>query len=86
MFKKSILKGARMCGCDIDGDIFIYRGNKYYVHVLNEDVKLLETNVYGLPFLKRIRVMGCGGIIVGLENISFKRKLRNLIKSFKEWW
>lgn len=34
IFKRAILKVARAAGCDVDGDIIIYRREKYYVHCL----------------------------------------------------
>lgn len=35
ILKRFIFKKAMKLGCDVDGDILIYRGNYYYVHVLN---------------------------------------------------
>lgn len=39
MFKRFILKAAIKNGCDIDGDLFIYRGKLYYVDILNNIYK-----------------------------------------------
>ena len=36
--KKAILHEARRCGCDIDGDIISYEGNRYIVYLYTNTV------------------------------------------------
>lgn len=33
--KHTILKYARYSGCDVDGDIIVYKGSTYYVHIFD---------------------------------------------------
>ncbi len=32
--KRRILKAARKCGCDVDGDVLVYKGTTYFVYCL----------------------------------------------------
>ena len=36
--KEAILHKARRCGCDIDGDIISYEGNRYIVYLYTNTV------------------------------------------------
>ena len=36
--KNAILHKARRCGCDIDGDIISYEGNRYIVYLYTNTV------------------------------------------------
>lgn len=36
--KEAILHEARRCGCDIDGDIISYEGNRYIVYLYTNTV------------------------------------------------
>lgn len=40
--KPMIFKHAEKSGCDIDGDIIVYRGTKYYIHILAGILKRVE--------------------------------------------
>ena len=47
--KEAILHEARRCGCDIDGDIISYEGNRYIVYLYTNTVIREERwgDIYG---------------------------------------
>lgn len=37
--KRKIFKYAMKCGRDVDGDIIVYKGVMYYIHIFNNELK-----------------------------------------------
>jgi len=40
--KKKIFKAAIACGCDVDGDILVYKGVTYFVHIQLNDIRRVQ--------------------------------------------
>lgn len=49
MLKRAIIKTAQKSGCDIDGDIVLYKNKRYYVHCMHgivEQIREINTSYY----------------------------------------
>jgi hypothetical protein len=69
--KQKILTASCHHGCDVDGDVFIYKGKFYFVDSLNNIVERLDELKIDLPFWKRRKITGRVPIDNKKESTSF---------------
>lgn len=56
--ENKIFEVAIKSGCDVDGDLVVYKGALYYVDIKTECVRLSDDNIYNLGWLERRRISG----------------------------
>lgn len=56
--KKRILKFAMESGCDIDGDVVVYKGRRYVVNIRSGSVLKYDLVGSDIPFWKRWKING----------------------------
>jgi hypothetical protein len=56
--KEKILSEAIRYGCDVDGDVFVYKGAFYYVEPINNELERINELKVKLSFWKRRKITG----------------------------